>query len=92
MLTCSAREGTGLDVVWERIQQHRAMLDATGELDRRRRDQQVDWTWNLVHDQLLARLHHHPAVRRLAPELEREVRAGTLTASLAAEQLLAAFS
>ena len=91
VLTCSGREGLGLDVLWERLQQHRALLDADGSLAAKRRDQQVDWTWAMVHDQLLARLHHHPAVRRLTPELEREVRAGTLTASLAAEQLLAAF-
>ena len=91
VLTCSGREGLGLDVLWERLQQHRALLDADGSLAAKRRDQQVDWTWAMVHDQLLARLHQHPDVRRLAPELERRVRAGTLTASLAAEQLLAAF-
>ena len=91
VLTCSGREGLGLDVLWERLQQHRALLDADGSLAAKRRDQQVDWTWAMVHDQLLARLHQHPDVRQLAPELERRVRAGTLTASLAAEQLLAAF-
>ena len=91
VLTCSGREGLGLDVLWERLQQHRALLDADGSLAAKRRDQQVDWTWAMVHDQLLARLHHHPAVRHLAPDLERQVRAGTLPASLAAEQLLAAF-
>ena len=91
VLTCSGREGVGLDVLWERLQQYRALLDADGSLAAKRRDQQVDWTWAMVHDQLLARLHQHPDVRQLAPELERRVRAGTLTASLAAEQLLAAF-
>ena len=30
VLTCSAREGTGLDVVWERLEQHRRVLEATG--------------------------------------------------------------
>jgi LAO/AO transport system kinase len=91
VLTCSALENTGLDEVWDRIQQHRAMLESTGELDRRRRDQQVDWTWNLVHDQLLARLHEHPRVRAIAPALEQEVRDGSVTATTAAEQILDAF-
>ena len=72
-------------------EQHRAMLESTGELDRRRRDQQVDWTWNLVHDQLLARLHEHPRVRAIAPALEQEVRDGSVTATTAAEQILDAF-
>ncbi|WP_329486561.1 methylmalonyl Co-A mutase-associated GTPase MeaB [Kitasatospora sp. NBC_01246] len=91
VLTCSGRDGTGLDTLWERLQQHRKVLDATGALEAKRRDQQVEWTWAMVHDQLYAQLHEHPEVRRLAPALEREVREGTLPASLAAQRLLDAF-
>jgi LAO/AO transport system kinase len=91
VLTCSAQENTGLDEVLERIQQHRAVLESTGELDRRRRDQQVQWTWNLVHDQLLARLHEDPGVRAIVPALEQRVRDGSITATAAADQILDAF-
>ncbi len=91
VLTCSARESTGLDTLWERLEQHRTTLEATGRLDAKRRDQQVGWTWSMVQDQLLARLREHPEVRRLAPELERRVRDGDLTATLAAERLIEAF-
>ena len=91
VLTCSAQEGTGLDELWERIQRHREVLESTGELERRRRDQQVQWTWNLVHDQLLARLHQHPGVRAIAPALEQQVRDGSVTATTAAGQILDAF-
>ncbi|MFI9308618.1 methylmalonyl Co-A mutase-associated GTPase MeaB [Streptomyces triculaminicus] len=91
VLTCSARESTGLDTLWERIEQHRRVLEATGELASRRREQQVDWTWTMVREQLLTELRAHPEVRRLGPDLEQRVREGTLTASLAAERLLEAF-
>jgi LAO/AO transport system kinase len=91
VLTCSALENTGLDEVWERIERHRVMLEETGELDRRRRDQQVGWTWNLVHDQLLARLHEDPRVRAIAPALEQQVRDGSVTATSAAQEILDAF-
>jgi LAO/AO transport system kinase len=91
VLTCSAQQGTGLDEVWQAVLRHRAALEAAGELDRRRRDQQVAWVWNLVHDQLLARLHDDPAVRAAAPALERRVRDGTLTATAAAQEILDAF-
>lgn len=91
VLTCSARESTGLDTVWERIEQHRRVLTATGELDERRRAQQVEWTWSMVRDQLLSELHGHPEVRRLGPGLEQQVRDGALPASAAAERLLRAF-
>jgi LAO/AO transport system kinase len=79
VLTCSGLTGDGLDVVWETVRAHRAGLDSSGELASRRRQQQVDWTWSMVHDQLLASLHGDPAVRLLVPELERRVRDGQLT-------------
>ncbi|MFF9144826.1 methylmalonyl Co-A mutase-associated GTPase MeaB [Streptomyces sp. NPDC055051] len=91
VLTCSARESSGLDEVWERLENHRAVLDAAGRLDARRRDQQVDWAWTMVRDELLARLHADPAVRALTPDVERRVRDGELTATLAAERILGAF-
>jgi LAO/AO transport system kinase len=91
VLTCSAREGSGLDEVWSQIRQHRATLENAGELEARRRDQQVEWVWNLVEDRLLTRLRRHPGVRGLAAELEREVRAGTVTATVAAERILDSF-
>ncbi|MER5723251.1 methylmalonyl Co-A mutase-associated GTPase MeaB [[Kitasatospora] papulosa] len=91
VLTCSARESTGLDALWERLEQHRTLLESTGRLAAKRREQQVDWTWAMVRDELLDGLRSHPAVRTLAPELEQQVRAGELTATLAAEQILRAF-
>jgi LAO/AO transport system kinase len=91
VLTCSAQQGTGLDELWERIQRHREVLESTGELERRRRDQQVEWTWNLVRDQLLSRFYQHPGVRAITPALEQKVRDGSVTATTAAEQILDAF-
>ncbi|MFF3608551.1 methylmalonyl Co-A mutase-associated GTPase MeaB [Streptomyces sp. NPDC002463] len=91
VLSCSARESAGLDEVWERLRAHRALLDSTGRLAAKRQDQQVDWTWSMVRDELLRRLHTDPAVREVTPSLERRVRDGELTATLAAEQILKAF-
>ncbi|MFF8997207.1 methylmalonyl Co-A mutase-associated GTPase MeaB [Streptomyces achromogenes] len=91
VLHCSAREGAGLDTVWERLEQHRRLLESTGRLADRRREQQVGWVWTMVRDELLGRLHADPAVRAAAPDLERRVREGELTATLAAERILAAF-
>ncbi|MEV6113336.1 methylmalonyl Co-A mutase-associated GTPase MeaB [Streptomyces sp. NPDC052109] len=91
VLSCSARDSTGLELVWERLERHRALLDSSGRLAEKRRDQQVGWTWAMVRDELLGRLHAAPAVRAAAPELERLVREGRLTATLAAERILEAF-
>ncbi|WOX13499.1 methylmalonyl Co-A mutase-associated GTPase MeaB [Streptomyces sp. N50] len=92
VLSCSAREGTGLDTVWERLEQHRSLLDSSGRLAAKRSEQQVDWTWTMVREELLGSLRSDPTVRALAPNLERQVREGELTATLAAEEILRAFT
>jgi LAO/AO transport system kinase len=91
VLTCSGANDTGVDEVWRRVVEHRERLEASGELAERRRGQQVGWMWTMVTDQLHARLRTHPDVRELVPELERAVRAGELTAALAADQILRSF-
>jgi LAO/AO transport system kinase len=91
VLTCSGMHNIGLDTLWAQIELHRTKLDASGEWAERRSRQQVDWMWATVDERLTAELHAHPRVRALRADLEAEVRAGTLTATLAAERLLAAF-
>ncbi|GGM84481.1 ATPase/protein kinase [Lentzea pudingi] len=91
VLTCSGLTGTGLDELWSRVLEHRRTLTDAGELDDRRRRQQIDWTWMMVHDELWRQVRESGAVRSLAPSLEEKVRLGELTATLAAEQILQAF-
>ena len=91
VVTCSAASGEGLPEIWELAEKHERALRDSGELDRRRREQRVSWMWALVRDQLLDRLRGSGPVRDLTPDLEAGVRAGTLTAGLAAQQLVAAF-
>jgi GTPase len=91
VLTCSALTGAGLPEIRSKINAHRDAMRAAGEFDRQRSRQQVDWTWTMVRDVLLARLHGDPAVRALVPEVERQVSSGELTPTLAAERILAAF-
>ena len=62
-----------------------------GEVEARRARQQVDWTWSMVHETLMARLAADPDVKRVAPEVEQQVRDGTLTAALAAQAIIDAF-
>jgi LAO/AO transport system kinase len=92
VLTCSGLTGAGLDEVWAKIEAHRDALRAAGEFDAKRSRQQVDWTWSMVRDTLLADLHAAPAVRAIVPEIEAKLRAGELTATLAAGRILDAFT
>ncbi len=91
VLTCSAETGAGLEELWKTVDRHQEALRESGELARRRGEQQVVWTWDTVRDRLLDRMHGDPAVRALIPATERAVREGSLPPSLAADRILEAF-
>jgi GTPase len=88
VLTMSALEGTGLTELWSTVLKHRQVLTEAGEFETRRRAQQVDWTWSMVRDTVLDRVLSHPAVKKIRDEVERRVRDGELTPSLAAQEIL----
>ncbi|OOL28469.1 protein kinase [Rhodococcus rhodochrous] len=91
VITMSGLEGAGLDTFWDTVLEHRRVLTEAGLFEENRRRQLVDWTWTMVHDQLLRRLETNPRVRALRGDVERAVRDGSLTAALAAQQILDAF-
>ena len=90
VLTCSALHGTGVDTVWERVLAHREHLGEDG-LARKRAEQQLDFTWALVRDELDQRLRTNPGVRAVREEIRAGVLSGELPAPVAADRLLAAY-
>ncbi|QLL10180.1 methylmalonyl Co-A mutase-associated GTPase MeaB [Mycobacterium vicinigordonae] len=88
VLTMSAAEGTGLTDLWETVEKHRKVLTEAGQFEARRRDQQVEWTWQMVRDAVLDRVMSNPEVRKVRRDVERQVREGELTPALAAQQIL----
>ncbi len=88
VLSCSAQTGMGLDEVWEKVIAHREALEQAGELATRRADQQVEWMWSMVRDRMMDRLLTDPELKERLPELNREVRSGELTPTLAAQTIL----
>jgi LAO/AO transport system kinase len=91
VLLVSGLKNEGLDTLWSTIGEHRALLERTGQLDRKRRGQLERWMWSMVEEHVLQALHQHPEVARIAPEIEARVLDGTLTPTLGARRLLEAF-
>ena len=89
VLTCSALTGTGLAELWEQVELHRSKLTATGELEERRRGQQLAWMRQLLHDRLLERFDTDPARAQRRAEVEAAVLAGEITPTAAVDRLLA---
>lgn len=88
VLTMSALESSGVSEMWDTVLRHREVLTEAGEFGAKRRRQQVDWMWAMVRDAVLDRVLNAPDVKAARADIEQQVREGTLTPALAAEQLL----
>lgn len=91
VLTSSSYTGDGLDEVWEAVLKHRASLEESGSLTERRAEQQLEWMWALVMDDLTTALKRSPKVKALTPSLEAAVASGELSAVEASAEILDAF-
>lgn len=87
VVVCSGLADEGLDDLWEQILVHRAKLDATGELEGRRRGQQVRWMWSMLDDRLRDDLRSLDTVTERIAALEDQVRHGELTATMAVDEV-----
>jgi len=91
VVTCSALLGHGVDDVWAAVDRHRIVLGASGELERRRAAQALEWMWAEIGAALLERLRADPAAAAVAARLEPDVTAGRVPAPVAAARVLDAF-
>jgi LAO/AO transport system kinase len=89
VLTVSALEGRGMDDVWAIVEDHRARCQSSGELARKRREQQRTWFWSMIDDGLKGHFLGRDDVRRLLPEMEAAVTDARVTPTEAARRLLA---
>jgi LAO/AO transport system kinase len=90
VLTCSGLEGTGVPEVWGQVLAHREFLGTDG-LAAKRAEQQLEFTWALVRDELAERLRRSAGVQAVRDDISRAVLAGGLPATVAADRLLAAY-
>lgn len=91
VLQVSALKGDGLDGFWQAITRFRALQEANGRLDARRRHQALAWMWERIESGLKQAFRGDPQVKGLLPQLTQEVEQGRVAASTAARQLLQAF-
>ncbi len=90
VIQLSALTGSGIDTFWAAVLQFKALQTANGKLEARREKQALAWMWERVDAGLKQAFRQHPDVRELLPRTIAQVAAGTLPASTAARNLLAA--
>jgi LAO/AO transport system kinase len=87
VVTYSAMTATGIDLLWQKISDHRAAMNASGEFAARRRQQQIKWMWSMLEQRMMARLRADAAVRTKVKKIEAEVADGRIAPALAADEI-----
>jgi LAO/AO transport system kinase len=80
---------TGVDKVWETINEHRAALTASRELAEKRKKQALDWMAFLLDEGLRGWFYNNHRVKETLPLLKKEVEKETISPTAAAGTLLA---
>jgi LAO/AO transport system kinase len=90
VVTYSALTGAGIADLWGNILDHRERMSKAGELDARRREQQVKWMWAMLEDRVFARLKSDAALKARLPRIEAAVAAGRMSPAMAVEEIASA--
>lgn len=89
--TCSALTGAGIPELWRVVEKFAEVAKKSGAWRSRRQSQARDWLHSLVGEFLQRIFESHPGVKALLPKLEKEVMAGTLPVTTAAQMLIEEF-
>jgi len=87
VLTVSARDNSGLDELWTKVEDRHATLQTSGALHARRAEQAVAWMREIFEQRLLAAFKGGKEVGRRWSEMETKVRSGEITPTEAAAKL-----
>lgn len=85
----SGRTGDGIAQVWENIRDHRAKMQANHVWTMKRSEQNVRWMRALIDERLRMKLSTDPLLKTRIPALERQVASGSISAPLAAHEVIA---
>ena len=92
VIQLSALRQQGVEGFWHTVTDYRQLQSANGAMERRRQRQAQAWMWERINAGLAQQFRAHPRVKAQLPELQAEVLAGRVAASVAARELLAAFA
>jgi LAO/AO transport system kinase len=69
---------------------HRERMTKSGELDARRRQQQVKWMWAMLEDRVFTRLRTDTSLKTKLPRIEAAVADGRMSPAVAVDEIAAA--
>lgn len=85
---CSAVSGEGVDKVWSTMTEFRNIMEESGELEDRRRNQHLRWMWSYVEERLVRMARETGVSDNNITRLETLVRRGDLSPGAAADSVI----
>ncbi|ARS37647.1 methylmalonyl Co-A mutase-associated GTPase MeaB [Pontibacter actiniarum] len=86
--TCSALQNTGLDKIWQTVEDYLQLTQSNGYFDKKRRDQNLQWMYEAIRQSLEERFYAAQQVKEQLPGITDEVKEGNKSAFAAAAELL----
>lgn len=86
---CSALENTGIENIWQTLEDYRTLTTTNGFREENRKRQNLKWYRELVRIRLESDFRHNPLLKSKLQALEKEVEAGALSVRHAVDQLFA---
>ncbi|MES0868944.1 methylmalonyl Co-A mutase-associated GTPase MeaB [Pseudovibrio sp. SCP19] len=91
VLTISGLANEGLDDLWSQLGIFKERMQASGDWESKRAEQQLAWMWGLLNEKLQTALKANPDIKAALPDVESAVKSGNLPATAAASKLASLF-
>jgi LAO/AO transport system kinase len=88
VLTCSAVNHTGIDLIWDMILEYERLTRKNGFFETRRRQQSRYWMKETICNALVSRFYSSPVIKKELPLCENKVLADRISSFAAAQTLL----
>lgn len=90
-LTCSALTDMGVEELWQTVEKFFQQVKDSGVFEKRRQTQVLSWMHSMVEEHLYRGFFENPNIVKLLPEVEAQVKQGTIVTTRAVQQLLEAY-
>ena len=86
--TCSSLEGTGLEEVWQGVEQYLQHIELNGYFMSNRNRQNKYWMYETINETLKSSFYNNPEIEARMADIERRVLDAKLSSFIAAKELL----
>jgi len=86
---CSAHTGMGVREAWDRLEDFRKKLTASGYLQKRRGEQKIEWFKSLLEQEILRRFYRRDGIESMMEHYKTLISRSEITAAAAVKNLMA---